>query len=159
MTCMKMIQTVILFLAVASGQCICMYKLYDYIVIAIMLMIANTVSQEINPSGTILIQEGDTISFNCTNEGSMQPDIVVQLNGQVIPSTQELVEFTSLPNGASYTFGPVTRDHNGSILRCWFVLLPVKIQYSPDILLNVVCELSNKFAMYLNWNTTCLYGD
>ena len=159
MACMKMIQIVILFLAVASGQCICMYKLYDYIVIAIMLMVANTVGQEINPSGMLIIQEGDMISFNCTNEGSMQPDIVVQLNGQVIPSTQELVDFTSLPNGASYTFGPVTRDHNGSTLRCWFVGLPVESQYSAEILLNVVGELLNKFTMYLNWNTTCLYGD
>ena len=103
--------------------------------------------QKIQPSGMLIIQEGDTTSFNCTNEGSMQPDIVVQLNGQVIPSTQELLEFTSLPNGASYTFGPVTKDHNGSRLRCWFVGLPVESQYSPEILLNVVCELSNKFVI------------
>ena len=77
----------------------------------------------------------------------MQPDIVVQLNGQVIPSTQELVDFTDIPNGASYTFGPVTRDHNGSTLRCWFVLLPVESQYSPEILLSVVGELSPRFVI------------
>ena len=103
--------------------------------------------QKIQPSGMLIIQEGDTTSFNCTNEGSMQPDIVDQLNGQVIPSTLELVEFTSFPNGASYTFGPVTRDHNGSTLRCWFVLLPVESQYSPEILLNVVGELSPQFVI------------
>ena len=114
-----------------------MYKYY----------IADLLSQKISSSGTLLIQEGDTTSFNCTNEGSIQPDIVVQLDGQGIPSTQELVEFTDIPNGASYTFGPVTRDHNGSTLRCWFLGLPVESQYSPEILLNVVCELLNKFVI------------
>ena len=71
----------------------------------------------------------------------MQPNIALQLNGEDIPSSQNIVEFTPLPDGVNYRFGPVTRDHDGGSLKCRFLLLPEDSQYSSAIILNVICEL------------------
>ena len=76
----------------------------------------------------------------------MQPNIVLQLNGEDIPSSQNIVEFTPLPDGVNYRFGPVTRDHDGRSLKCRFLLLPEGSQYSSEIILNVICEL----VVYVN---------
>ena len=69
----------------------------------------------------------------------MQPNIALKLNGDVI--LQDIVEFTRLPDGVNYRFGPVTRDHDGGSLKCRFLLLPEDSQYSSEIILNVICEL------------------
>ena len=76
----------------------------------------------------------------------MQPNIVLQLNGEDIPSSQNIVEFTPLPDGVNYRFGPVTKDHDEGSLKCRFLLLPEDSQYSSAIILNVICEL----VVYVN---------
>ena len=68
--------------------------------------------------------------------------IVLQLDGNTAFS--DMIRRMSIENGVMYTFGPVTRDNNGSRLRCNFALLT---QCSPDIILNVICELSHQFVI------------
>ena len=70
---------------------------------------------------------------------------VLSLIYSAIPCIQFLVKHFIQPIYSYYW------DHNGSSLRYWFVGLPVESQYSPDILLNVVGELSNKFVITRRW--------
>ena len=65
---------------------------------------------------------GSELVFNCTRNGSILEDIFPQLNNEDITDTNR-ISATWIVNGASYTFGPVKMDHNGSKLRCRFDLL------------------------------------
>ena len=81
-------------------------------------MYIGLLSQEISQSGTVSVREGDTLSFNCTSEGSTLEDIVVRLNGQSVQTVegQNIVDAIPIENGAAYTFGPVTEKDKGARL-------------------------------------------
>ena len=81
--------------------------------------------------------EGESIPFACTNPGTMQPDVVVLLDGQIAPN--DLLTVTAITNGGSYTFGPVTRSHDRGRLRCDFFLLPMGSRFTAEIVIDIIC--------------------
>ena len=93
------------------------------------------------PSGPVDVLEGGTVSFNCTSDGSVQEDILSQFNRLDIFANQNLLVVTAIPDGAAFTFGPVTVDHDGGRLRCDFILLPMESRFTDEIILNVLSEL------------------
>ena len=50
----------------------------------------------------------------------MDQDITIQLNGQPLQN-DPIVVSSAIPNGVAYTFGPITRDHDGVKLSCRFI--------------------------------------
>ena len=91
-------------------------------------------AQEISPSGRVNTPVGSELVFNCTRNGSILEDIFPQLNNEDI-TDPNLISATRIVNGASYTFGPVKMDHDGSKLRCRFDL-PGGSVFTVDIILN-----------------------
>ena len=104
-------------------------------------ILAGVIGQMISPSGPVDVLEGGTISFNCTSDGSAQEDILSQFNRLDIFANQNLLVVTAIPDGAAFTFGPVTVDHDDGRLRCDFILLPMESRFTDEIILNVLSEL------------------
>ena len=114
-----------------------------YIVIGVLLLEA--LGQTIVPSGKVTVKEENTVSFNCTNVGSVQEDIIPQRNNVTVDDPG-LIRANAITNGAAYNFGPVTQNHNNSRLRCYFVLLD---SYTAEIILNVEGKFQKLHILYL----------
>ena len=98
-------------------------------------LIGLATSQEIVPTGSVSITEGDEFMFNCTGNGTNKQEISPQINGRNINSS--LVDSEQIPNGAAFTFGPITKVYDGGRLRCDFFSLPQGSRYTAEILLRV----------------------
>ena len=62
------------------------------------------------------VNEGENFVFDCTVEAGPRPVFFILLDGSAISDRLSLLE--SIPGGSRYTFGPVNRSDNGSVLQC-----------------------------------------
>ena len=61
------------------------------------------------------VNEGENFVFDCTVETGSPPIFFVLLDGSVLSTT---LSVENIPEGSRYTFGPLTRSDDGSVLRC-----------------------------------------
>ena len=76
---------------------------------------ANAQPYHLSPSGMQQVNEGENFVFDCTVETGSPPIFFIFLNDSAI---SDRLSLESIPQGSRYTFGPLTRSDDGSVLRC-----------------------------------------